>query len=204
MNEDSLPYVSDELLTQIRVMKTQGGQPIVFLALGYSIKELEEMYIRTQSGMFRKVKLFHDDKHEQTIKQAACYTEKLPSQPYWVLINGLDHGIVPGTRNKSYQEQVNYQQDHYPDYKIGSALELIQLIILQHLQDSNAYLCANKPITYGRVIDQYQVTGPQATKVVFGNFTQEGGIYLHKDQYLIVDKNRGNEYGLFGVVGRYS
>ncbi len=77
-------------------------------------------------------------------------------------------------------------------------------MLLQQLQDGKTALFAAKPVTYGRVNDAYYPHIPQADKVVLVNFTPEGGLYIHKDLYLITDKSRRSDYGLFCIVGRYS
>ncbi len=84
------------------------------------------MYLRSQNRLLGKVRLFHEDRHESYLKESKCYIEKGSTIPYWVLMNPSDGGVLSGTRNKSYQEQLVHQRVSYPEYQIGTAKELVQ------------------------------------------------------------------------------
>ncbi len=149
-----LPQVSDKLLTEARRLQTKGEQPLLVLDLGKSIQEIERLC--KAKGI--NVLSTQNSRGDEKLRAEACYTAPGTDCPRWLLLPGSDHGVLPGSRNKWYHDQVKYMEANYPGYEVGGARELVTLAMLKYLQDGTV-LFPRDPLTLGRCKENFQTGG---------------------------------------------
>jgi hypothetical protein len=150
VSAQDLPAVSDELIRRIKAMQTQGEQPLLVLDLGKSIEELEALCYTKDITI-----LSTEYEWGNNLRAEACYKSVGTCCTRWLLLPGSDHGVLPGSRDKTYNDQVQHMQVNYPGYEMGGVRELVTLWILKDTQDETV-LFPREPMTYGRCKDQYQ------------------------------------------------
>ncbi len=190
VKEGDLPAVSEEMVSKVKAMQTKGEQPILVLDLGKSIEELEEKFKSKGKTLF-STRFGTDGK----LRTESCYKEK-EGGIRWVLLPGSDHGVLPGSRYKSYADQVKYMKEHYPGYEVGGARELLTLYMLHHME-TGGYLFPEESYTWGRCKETYQVGdwGGKGWRIALGD-SGLGGLVVH-DDYGVYDHYH---YGLFGFL----
>ncbi len=146
----TLPPVSDSLLAEARRLQTKGEQPLLVLDLGKSIEELERLCQAKDINVLSR--------NAEKLRAEACYSATGTGCPRWLLLPGSDHGVLPGSRNKNYDDQVRYMEANYPGYEVAGARELVTIAMLKYLQDGTV-LFPKEPGTYGRCKDKFQKAG---------------------------------------------
>jgi hypothetical protein len=162
--EDSdIPSLSDEMLSEARRLQTQGEQPLLVLDLGKSIADIERLC--TAQGI-TVLKANGDD---EKLRVESCY-QAVAAGPCWLLLPGSGHGVLPGSRKKTYEEQVKYVESNYPGYAVREARELVTLAMLKHIQDGTV-LFPEEPYTcytFGRCKEEFQTGDWKGRRVWLG------------------------------------
>ena len=162
-----IPVIGDALLTKVQELQTKGEDPMLMLDLGMSIEELEE------KGKNKGITLLKADGDDEKLR-LELYYRGTRKDIRWLLVTGSDHGVLPGSKGKSYDDQVSYMRSNYPDYEVGGARELVTLYVLNQLQ-TGGYLFPSEPYTYGRVKEKYAVVeGWKGWRIVLGSGGVEG------------------------------
>ena len=86
----------------------------------------------------------------------------------WLLLPGSGHGVLPGSRNKDYNQQVQHMHTYYSGYEAGVLRELVMVAMLKYLQDGKV-LFSDSPFTYSRCKEQYQTGEWKGYNVLLGN-----------------------------------
>ncbi len=107
------------------------------LDIGMSMEEIEQ-----RSGV-RGIDWFSNDRGEGSEKICAekCYKEEIEGCR-WLVIPGSDHGVLPGSRGKGYDDQVSYMQGNCLDSEVGGVRELLTLYVLYCLRTGEQGLVA--------------------------------------------------------------
>ena len=146
-----LPILSDAMLAEIKRLQTKGEQPILVLDLGKSIEEMESLC------KAKGVNVLKADGDDEKLRAEDCY--RAPGTgSRWLLLPGSDHGVLPGSRDKTYADPVTYMNSNYGGYEVGGARELVTIAMLKFLQDGTV-LFPSEPWTYGRCKEQFQKAG---------------------------------------------
>ena len=151
-----LPAITDDLISRVKAMQTKGEQPIFVLDLGKSIKAMEALCQSKDITAF-STEYGGDEK----LRGEDCYTTAGPEGARWLLLPGSDHGVLPGSRMKTYEEQVQHMEANYPGYEVGGARELVTLAMLKYLQDGTVLFGTTGSAygTYARCKGQFQKAG---------------------------------------------
>ena len=158
--EDSdIPSLSDEMLAEARRLQTKGEQPLLVLDLGKSIAEMERLCKAKGITVFSTQ---YED-NTKNLRAETCYQATVKDFR-WLLLPGSDHGVLPGSRNKSYAAQVQYMEANYPGYVVGGVRELVTLAMLKHIQDGTVLFGVN----YGRCQKEYQTGDCKGTLIWLG------------------------------------
>lgn len=155
----TLPILSDDMLAEIRRLLELGQQPLLVLDLGKSIQEIERLCQARGINV-----LSHN---AEILRAERCYQEPDVDHPRWLLLPSSDNGVLPGSRNKRYADQVKYMEENYPGYEVGGVRELVTIAMLKYLQDGMV-LFTRDPITYGQCKEQYQEGDWREEKKVLG------------------------------------
>ena len=149
-----IPVLSDEMLVEIKWLQKNEQQPILFLDLGKSIEEIERLCTAKSITVLNTTK--QSNGYDEKLRRAeTCYKATGTDCPRWLLLPGSEHGVLPGSRNKNYDNQVKHMKANYPSYEVGGARELVTLAMLKYAQDGTV-LFPKEPSTYGRCKEQYQ------------------------------------------------
>ncbi len=189
LKETDLPAVSEELLSRVKAMQTKGEQPILVLDLGKSIEELEEKF-RSKGKTLLKAEYKRDKK----LRSESCYKEK-GGGIRWLLVPGSDHGVLPGSRDKTYENQVKYMREHYAGYEVGGARELLTLYMLHHMETGLYLFPEEGPRTYGRCKEEYQVGEWKGYRIILGASGLGGLVVPGGNDFDVNSRN-----GLFGFL----
>ena len=168
----SLPPLSDEMLAEAIRLQTKGEEPLLVLDLGKSIEDIERL-CRAKGIKVLSTEYERDAK----LRAESCYQATVKDFR-WLLLPGSDHGVLPGSRNKRYADQVKYMESNYPGYAVGGARELVTLAMLKHIQDGTV-LFPNQPHTYGRCKEEYQTGAWEGRRVLLGNCSASGGLVVN-------------------------
>jgi hypothetical protein len=177
--------VSQEFVATALKLKDQSYDPVVVLDIGMSIEALE--------AKCAAQKLTVLGRSAEKLRAESCY--KAPGEGMrWLLFPGSDHGVLPGSRNKDYNQQVQHMHTYYPGYEVGGARELVMVAMLKYLQDGKV-LFGDSPSTYSRCKEKYQTGEWKGHNVLLGNRSSSasGGLVVHAHYW-----QRGAPYGLFG------
>jgi hypothetical protein len=166
----SLPAVTEELLSRIKAMQTKGEQPLLVLDLGKSIAEIEKLC------KAKGITVLKANGGDAILRAGTCYKATVKDFR-WLLLPGSDHGVLPGSRRKSYADQVQYMESNYPGYEVGGARELVTLAMLKQIQDGTVLFPA-EPCIYARCKEEYQTGGWKGYRVVLGGCSASGGIVV--------------------------
>ncbi len=102
---------------------------------------------------------------------------KAEEQPRWLLIPGSDNGVLLGSRNMTYAQQVTYMEENYPGFHVGTVRELITVALLKMVQDKTVLFPKNDPLTFGRCQERYQQNTWQGRGIRVGsNKKDERGV----------------------------
>ncbi len=160
-----LPEVADALIKRIKAMQTKGEQPILMLDLGKSIGELEEKFKSKGKTLLNTSESYSKP---ENLRAESCYKERGTGKR-WLLLPGSDHGVLPGSRYKSYADQVKHMKEHYPGYEVGGARELLTLYMLHHMETGLYLFPEKEPSTWGRCKETYQVGGWKGRRMILGD-----------------------------------
>jgi hypothetical protein len=178
----TVPELSTQLITEIKRLHQVKQKPLLFLDLGKSIKELEELC------KVKAIKILKADGDDQKLRAELIYQEQ-GLNIRWLVLPGLEYGILPGSRSKTYQIQIQTMEHNYPGYEIGSARELVQLTILKYLQDGTV-LFPSEPSTYGRCKEVYQLGNGKEIQITLGNASSSSanfeGLTVHNPSFVSV------------------
>jgi hypothetical protein len=156
---------------------------MLVLDLGKSIKEMEELCLG------KGIKVLKADGDDKKIRAESVYTEEGLKCPRWLLLPGSDHGVLPGSRNKTYPDQLKHMAENYEQYSVGSARELIQIVTLKYFQDGT-FLFSKSSETYGRCKEVYQLNNGQGSQITLGGVVDlsdhDGGILVHNTSLMSV------------------
>ena len=111
----SLPPLLDRMLAEARRLQMQGEQPLLVLDLGKSIAEMEQLCTAKGTNV-----LSTEGEGDERLRAETCYQATVKDFR-WLLLPGSDHGVLPGSRSKSYVDQVKYMESNYPGYAVGGA-----------------------------------------------------------------------------------
>ncbi len=156
-----LPTMKAEMVSRVKEMQTKGEAPLLVLDIGMSIEELEKLC--RQKGINVLAKEFEDD---IIIRREPCYLER-GSAKRWLLLCGSSDGILPGTRNKRYSDQVAYMEQHYAGFEVGGLRELMHVAILNYVQCGEV-LFSEETLTYARVKEQYEIGDWKDSRITLG------------------------------------
>ncbi len=194
VSPEALPAVTEDLLSRIKAMQTKGEQPLLVLDLGKSIAEMEGLCIAKGITVLSS--------SAEKLRAETCYQATVKDFR-WLLLPGSDHGVLPGSRDKWYDDQVEYMESTYLGYAVGGVRELVTLAMLKQIQDGTV-LFPEEPRTFGRCKEEFQTGGWKGGMVVLGSNSKNdsGGV-----SGLLVDNDNGNngigDYGLFVLVFRH-
>jgi hypothetical protein len=186
--EIELPTVSDKLLSEVKRLQIRGEQPLLLLDLGKSIEEIEGL-CKAKNITAISTKYGGDAK----IREEAFYQAPDTDCPRWLLLPGSDHGVLPGSRDKTYANQVTHMQANYPGYEVGGARELLTLSMLKYAKDGTM-LFPDNPYTYGRCKEEYQTGDWQGRRLLLGEISSSAyfGLVFYFD-----DDGYGYDYSGF-------
>jgi hypothetical protein len=189
--EDSdIPSLLDEMLAEARRLQTQGEQPLLLLDLGKSIADIERLC--TAKG----ITVLKADGDDEKLRAETFYQATVKDFR-WLLLPGSDHGVLPGSRKKTYGYQVQYMEANYPGYAVGGVRELVTLAMLKQIQDGTL-LFPEEPHTWGRCKEQYQTGNRKGGRVCLGgNSKNDSGSVSG----LVVSSSGHVFNGLFACVG---
>ena len=145
----ALPELSPALIAEVKRLHQLRQQPLLVLDLGKSIAELEAL-CKAQG-----LSVFKADGDDEKLRAEDCYQAPGTDCPCWFLVPGSDHGVLPGSRNKRYDEQVSYMEQSYPGYVVGGIRSLVTLAMLKYLHDGTMLLSENPSKIYGRCKEQF-------------------------------------------------
>jgi hypothetical protein len=168
-----LPPLSDVMLAEIRRLLALNQQPILVLDLGKSIQEIENLCRAQDINVFSR--------NAEKLRAEAFYSACGPAAPRWLLLPGSDEGVLPGSRNKNYADQVKYMGANYPPgYKVGDARELVTLAMLKYREDDTVLFGAN-PTTWARCKERYQTGSWKDSIVILGSRSSSasGGLVVY-------------------------
>ena len=178
------------MLSEARRLQTKGEQPLLVLDLGKSIADME--------GLCKAKGITVLGQNAEILRTETCYQATVQDFR-WFLLPGSDHGVLPGSRNKTYADQVQYMESNYPGYAVGGARELVTLAMLKHIQDGTV-LFPKELRTWGRCKEEYQTGEWQGRRVLLGSNSKNdsGGV----SGLVVSYGDDGNDaYGLFVCVG---
>jgi hypothetical protein len=95
-----LPAITDDLISRVKTMQTKGEQPLLVLDLGKSIQEIEALCKAKDINVLST----QNSRGDEKLRAEACYSAAGPAAPRWLLLPGSDHGVLPGSRMKTYEE----------------------------------------------------------------------------------------------------
>lgn len=119
INHQAIPPIPQAMLRTIASMMERKEAPMAILDPGISMVALDEYLKRSSysaSIKFKEVKP-EEDWHEQAFAQTTTNYQ-------WIVMPTSDGGILPGTRNTAYTNQVRYMHTHYPKFKVLKGREL--------------------------------------------------------------------------------
>ena len=147
----------------VLIPKTIDGQP-------FTLNRLGELIQNPKQGHKTKYDYYDNDVKNELGSGS-------PSSSYWVL---MTRDVIPGSRSKSYQDQVKLVQS-YSSYELPGALEAAIAILMEHVV-SGKRLYGDNPYTYTRC--QEKVNDSQ-WPVTIGGFAAGGlGVdYYYDDDY---------------------
>jgi hypothetical protein len=186
-----IPAVTDDLPSRVKAMQTKGEQPIIVLDLGKSIAEMERICTA------KSITVLKADGDDEKLRAETCYQAGGTDCPRWLLLPGSDHGVLQGSRDKSYNDQVQYMESNYPDYAVGGVRELVTLAILKQIQDGTV-LFPEEPYIYGKCQEQYQTGDWKGRRLALGrnSSSNSGGLVVKSG----CDDFEQGVSGLFGFV----
>ena len=138
------------MLVEIKRLQENKQQPILFLDLGKSIEEIERLCTAKSITV-----LSTEYRGDEQLRAESYYKATGTNCPRWLLLPGSEHGVLPGSRRKTYDDQVKHMKSNYRGYEVGGARELVTLAMLKYAQDGTV-LFPKEPSTYGRCKEQYQ------------------------------------------------
>ena len=180
-----LPPLSDEMLAEARRLQELEDEPLLVLDLGKSIAEMEILCTA------KDITVLKADGDAEKLRAEACYQAR-GTGSRWLLLPGSDHGVLPGSRNKTYDNQVKYMESTYPGYAVGGARELVTVAMLKHIQDGTV-LFPTEPYTWGRCKEQYKTGGWKGDRVALGgnSCSASGGLVIGLNDVVIANDNSG-------------
>lgn len=155
----ALPELSPALIAEVKRLHQLQQQPLLVLDLGKSIAELEAL-CKAQG-----LSVFKADGDDEKLRAEAVYMEVDIDCQRWLVLPSSDHGVLPGSRNKTYENQIQYMHQHYPMYEVGKARVLIHVVMLKYIQDGTL-LFPRTPCTYARGADHYLHEGKWEKKAI--------------------------------------
>jgi hypothetical protein len=172
VSPQDLPALTDELLSRIKEMQTKGERPLLVLDLGKSIAEMERLCKAKGINV-----LSTENGGDAKLRAETCYQAR-GTGSRWLLLPGSDHGVLPGSRDRDYDDQVKYMESNYSGYAVGGARELVTLAMLKQIQDGKVLFPA-APYTFGRCKEQYQTGGWEGYRVALGASSASGGLFVY-------------------------
>ena len=125
-----IPPITPQILKEIYRLHKRNEQPVLLLDLGISIDALQERYI-AYTNAIELAAIYENHNRQITIHEEVMHTTR--NSPQWILLPAVDYGILPGSRNKKYQQQVLYMYMNYADYVVGDAREMVTVAMLSYL-----------------------------------------------------------------------
>lgn len=125
--ETDIPPITSRILKEMYRLHKRSEQPLLILDLGFSIDTLQEPYI-AYTDIEGFTPIYENCNRQMVIHEEVMHITRHNSQ--WILLPGADSGILPGSRNKGYYEQILYMNIHYVDYVAGDAREMVTVAIL--------------------------------------------------------------------------
>lgn len=170
-----IPTLSDAMLAEIKRLQDLEQQPMLVLDLGDSMATMEKRCAKRDIPVLSNYK-----QRDRRIRQQSYYRTPGPAYARWLLLPGSDDGTLPGSRNKRYDDQVQYQQEHYPGYVVGRIRELVLVAMLQYVQ--NGTVLWDHAYTRGRCKEQFKNGNWQGYSVLFLEPSRDqGGILVFGD-----------------------
>ena len=157
-----IPVLSDEMLVEIKWLQKNEQQPILFLDLGKSIEEIERLCTAKSITV-----LSTEYRGDEQLRAESYYKATGTDCPRWLLLPGSDHGVLPGSRDKNYDNQVKHMKANYRGYEVGGARELVTLAMLKYAQDGTV-LFPGSPYTWGRCKEHYQTGDWKGYRICLG------------------------------------
>lgn len=114
----------------------------------------------------------------------------------WLLLPGSDHGVLPGSREKNYEYQVQSMLVNYTGYEVGCAGELVMRAMLKYLQGGTVLFCQAYN-TWRRCKEKYKTGDWKGYRILLGNRSSSasGGMVVFHDYNV-----RDAYSGLLGFV----
>lgn len=187
-----LPEKKAETVSRVKEMQAKGQNPLLVLDIGMSVEKLEKLCAAQNVRIFNR-----EWGDNEEIRREKCYQES-GREKRWLLLPTSDHGVLPGTRDKSYNDQVAHMKQHYAGFEIGGLRELVNVAILSYVQNGEI-LFSDETLTYARVVEQYEVGDWKGLRITLGRNKKKidgsiSGLFLGND---------GLDYfycGLFGLL----
>lgn len=165
----------------ILIPKTVNGKPLTLNYLGDLVRYPKQGKA-TQCTYYEKNIAYVDDSHN--MREAKSQS---PQRSYWVL---MTRDVIPGSRNKSYDDQVRlikeFGQKAKVSYEVPNLLEAVTSILVEHLR-TGKQLYSNNPMTYTRCHKESHIKG----RFVVGGFAAGGLCVNCGDYYNLNADNQG-------------
>ncbi len=159
------------------------------LDLGYSIADMERLCAAQGIHVLSTYNQIN-----KKVRQQPYYTTPGPAYARWLLVPSVDNGVLPESRHKCYDEQVQHMQEHHTGYVVGRIRELVTVAMLQYVK--NDAIVFQDLYTYGRCKEQFKNGDWLGYRVsCIDPRSDRGGILVFGD----VEDARENT-GLFGVL----
>ena len=169
------------MLVEAKRLQTQGEQPLLLLDLGKSIADMESLCTA------KSITVLKADEDVEKLRAETFY-QAVSAGSRWLILPGSDHGVLPGSRKKTYEEQVQYMDSNYQGYAVGGARELVTVAMLKQIQDGTV-LFPEDPNTYARCQEQYQTGDWRGYRICLGDnykndFGSVSGLVVNASHYV--------------------
>ena len=136
INKDEIPAITANMLRTISTMLANKEEPILILDPGISMQALDEKLKASESISLQK---FQD--HTWYGESFA----KTHGKVQWIVMPTSDGGLLPGSRNTAYTDQVKYMQQTHPPFSVLKGRELAVAVIGSALVNPDNRLLFDRP-----------------------------------------------------------
>lgn len=152
------PNISDRMYEEISRALEIGYVPIVLLDPLFNIQQMEQLILTARGRLFTP-----DSTHLG--RERSSYSAPNIDRPRWVLFFLDDAGLLPGSRNMTCQDQINFMYLNYRGYRMGTPRELVMAVILARSEGFDLFSGVNARCAFrysntdGQLVDEVSVFG---------------------------------------------